>query len=80
MKTIARISLILLGAARAFSQGCTMCYTAAAQQSEQGKHALDIGILMLLIPAIAMFCGLFFLIWRSKDAARVDDYEEAWRR
>ncbi len=91
MKALARFSLFLLlaaaAAAPAYAQGCTMCYTAAAQQSAQGKHALNMGILMLLLPAIGMFCGLFFLVWRSKEAPvtgvmedRVQDYEEAWRR
>ena len=84
MKTIIRASLFLLALASvvpvAHGQGCTMCYTAAAQQSAQGKHALDVGILMLLTPAIGMFCGLFFFVWRSKEkqADRAEVNEEAF--
>ena len=77
MKTIIRASMLLLVLATvvpvAYGQGCTMCYTAAAQQSAQGKHALDVGILMLLIPAIGMFCALFFFVWRSKEPANSVD-------
>src|ERR1035438_1579742 len=72
MRVILRMSFLILLAVASLSplahgQGCTMCYTAAAQQSAQGKHALDVGILMLLMPAIGMFCGLFFFVWRSKE-------------
>ena len=85
MKAILRASFFLLILASAapvvHGQGCTMCYTAAAQQSAAGKHALDVGILMLLTPAIGMFCGLFFFVWRSKEkqslGAAEADHEEA---
>ena len=84
MREVSRALLLLLALASlapvAHSQGCTMCYTAAAQQSAQGKHALDVGILMLLTPAIGMFCGLFFFVWRSKEkqADRAEVNEEAF--
>jgi hypothetical protein len=43
------------------AQGCTMCYTAAAAQSEKGKAALNAGIFWLLTPAIGIFCGVVIL-------------------
>lgn len=40
------------------AQGCTMCYGAAAAQSEKGQAALNAGIFWLLTPAIGIFCGV----------------------
>ena len=54
------LALVLLPGV-AHSQGCTMCYTAAAAQSDKGKAALDTGILMLLTPAVGLFCGVVIL-------------------
>jgi hypothetical protein len=58
---LALVLLVLLTPLFAHSQGCAMCYTAAAAQSDKGKHALDAGILMLLTPAIGLFCGFVVL-------------------
>src|SRR5580658_1117289 len=60
--------LILIGLAPlAQAQGCAMCAATASQASAQGKHALNVGILMLLAPTLAIFCGVFFFVWRSKE-------------
>lgn len=68
MKTVRLIAAVLvLAPLQAAAQGCAMCYTAAAQQSAQGKAALDLGILILLIPAIAIFCGVFLAAYRHRD-------------
>jgi hypothetical protein len=77
--------LVLAGLAPAAQgQSCAMCAATAAQTSAQGKHALNVGILFLLAPTLAIFCGVFFFVWRSKeppnsaqaltltDASRVD--------
>jgi len=48
-------------------QSCAMCAATAAQTSAQGKHALNVGILFLLAPTLAIFCGVFFFVWRSKE-------------
>ena len=82
MKPILRGSLLLLLviaslAPLANAQGCTMCYTAAAQQSAAGKHALDVGILVLLTPALGIFCGVFYFVWRSREAPGPLAVEEA---
>ena len=45
-----------------------MCYTGAAAQSEQGIRALNLGILMLLLPAVAIFAGIFWMAYRNRDA------------
>ena len=68
MKILRILTAVLaLAPLQAAAQGCAMCYTAAAQQSAQGKAALDAGILILLIPAIAIFCGVFLVAYRHRD-------------
>jgi len=48
------------------AQGCAMCYTAASQQKEQAKQALNYGIVALLAPTLLMFGGVFWLANRSR--------------
>ena len=57
----------LLAPATVQAQGCSMCYTAAAAQSEQGKAALNLAILVLLLPAVAIFSGVFWVAYRHRD-------------
>jgi hypothetical protein len=68
MKRLAWFALLMLVALPILghAQGCAMCYTAASQQSEAGKKALDAGILFLLMPALGMFCGVFYFAWRHR--------------
>jgi hypothetical protein len=66
------MALLLLAAVAvltpaAHAQGCAMCAATASQASAQGKHALNVGILILLAPTLAIFCGVFFFVWRSKE-------------
>jgi hypothetical protein len=79
MKRFLLPALVLLAAvflpAAAYGQGCTMCYTAAAAQSAQGKHALDVGILFLLTPALCIFGGVFYVAWRHHEAPPESDWE-----
>jgi ribose/xylose/arabinose/galactoside ABC-type transport system permease subunit len=56
---LAAIALLASGAAWA---QCSMCRTAAAAQS---GHAMDVAIVVLLAPAVVMFCGIFVGIFRS---------------
>jgi hypothetical protein len=65
MKKLLAISLFTLAAPIVgYAQGCAMCYTAAAQQSAAGKHALNVGILFLLMPALSIFCGVVYAAWK----------------
>lgn len=38
---------------------CALCRTAAEQAGAETAHALNLGILMLLIPPVAIFCAIF---------------------
>lgn len=52
------------------AQGCAMCYQNAAASGAQGSAALRHGILVLLLPAISIFLGIFALIYRRRNPAR----------
>ena len=53
-------------APHAAAQGCAMCYQNAASSGAQGRIALRHGILILLLPALSLFLGVFFLIYRRR--------------
>jgi cytosine/uracil/thiamine/allantoin permease len=69
MPSRARNSTLLLAAAlaacacfawpaEALAQ-CALCRTAAEQAGAETANALNLGILMLLIPPVAIFCTIF---------------------
>ena len=60
------IGMLACGSARA---QCIMCRTAAAAQSGGASHAMDRAILILLGPAVVLFCGIFLGIFRSRASA-----------
>ena len=51
-----------------YAQGCAMCYASAAAQSAQGIRALNLGILILLIPTVVIFGGIFLVTYRRRDS------------
>ena len=51
----------------AHAQGCAMCYTSAAASRAGAIQALRSGILILLVPALLMFAGIFVVIYRSRN-------------
>jgi hypothetical protein len=53
--------------AAAYAQGCAMCYTSAAAAKAGALQALRTGILILLVPALVMFAGIFVVIYRSRN-------------
>jgi hypothetical protein len=63
-----------------WSQGCSMCYNSAASAKASAIEALKHGILILLIPPLAMFIGIFALAFRRRNGfnQNVDDTNE-WR-
>ena len=60
----------LLGMARgAWAQGCALCYTSASALGASAERSLDFGILALLSPALILFLGVMFLLYRRATAA-----------
>jgi hypothetical protein len=64
------LALCAMLAPRAAAQGCAMCYQNAAASGAQGQAALRHGILILLVPALSLFAGIFGLIYRRRNVAR----------
>jgi hypothetical protein len=62
-------SAILL-ASHALAQGCAMCYQNAAASGTQGRTTLQQGILILLLPALTVFVGVFVVIYRRRNLTR----------
>lgn len=58
------VGFVLAVAPHALGQGCAMCYQNAASSGAAGRTALRHGILILLLPALSLFLGIFFLIYR----------------
>jgi hypothetical protein len=53
----------------AAAQSCALCYTTASAAGVAGIRALHVGILALLIPALALFLWIFSLVFRSAATA-----------
>ena len=63
-------SLVLLGAGnKLYGQSCAMCYTTVAGGGKSVIHALQGGIIVLLIPPVLLFSGLTILLFRWRTSA-----------
>ena len=63
-------ALIALPVPHVKAQSCAMCYQGAAASGAQGSVALRHGILLLFVPAISLFVGIFALIYHRRNVAR----------
>jgi hypothetical protein len=60
-------AVLLSASSLVYAQGCAMCYTSAAAAKAGAVHALRSGILILLLPVLAMCSGISVVIYRSRD-------------
>ena len=60
---------LLASAHGAFAQNCALCYTSASALGSGAQRSLDVGILALLAPALIMFLGVMFLLYRRAVSA-----------
>ena len=68
MRSLLRLLAVAAAAgAQAWAQ-CPMCRTAAAAQGEAAARAFNAGILILFVPAVGLFCGVFLFAFLRKDA------------
>ena len=65
-------SLMALVGSPVFAQGCVMCKTAAAGSSKDAIRQFNIGILTLLIPAVVLFTAMVSVLYRYRDAFKMD--------
>jgi len=61
------IAALLSYSSLIYAQGCAMCYTSASAAKAGALHALRSGILILLLPVLAMCSGISVVIYRSRD-------------
>lgn len=52
------------------AQSCAMCYQNASAAGVQGREALRHGILILMVPTLTLFLGIFGLIYARRNVAR----------
>jgi hypothetical protein len=48
------VAALLLSAAPAFSQACSMCYSTAKATSKEGQRAISKGVVILLVPPLGI--------------------------
>jgi hypothetical protein len=64
------VGILLLSAAPAFSQSCSMCYSTAKATSAAGQRAISRGVVVLLIPPLGFMTlglGLAFRYGKKRD-------------
>jgi hypothetical protein len=67
-------SFLVLWAAPAFSQGCSMCYSTAKATSKDGQRAISKGVVVLLFPPLGfMTLG----VWAAFRYGKKRDLEQA---
>jgi hypothetical protein len=70
---------VLLAAGQDVSAQCAMCRSALAGSPEAAKLSarINLGVLVLLVPPVAIFCGIFYAVFRQRKSpdksARVDE-------
>jgi len=74
---MAAVALIALAALAlppvAFSQGCSLCYTQAANSGARLIRALRSGIIILIIPPVSMCIGAMVLAYRKRNQFHHND-------
>lgn len=65
---LAGIAMLLMWVTPVYAQGCAMCYTTAAAAKAAAIRALRSGILVLLIPPVLMFIGIFVLAYSRRES------------
>jgi hypothetical protein len=68
--------VLLLTAAPAFSQSCTLCYTQAASAGARMIQALKSGILILIVPPTLGSIGMIFVVYSKRNQVRRTEEQE----
>jgi hypothetical protein len=62
--------IILLTPVPAFAQSCSLCYTQAASSGARMIHALQSGILILVLPPTLGSIGMIFVVYHKRNQVR----------
>ena len=67
--TLLKLTLaVLLSTGTLFAQGCVQCATSAHGAGQQGERALFKGMMFLLVPSLAILCGISVVVYRNRKA------------
>jgi hypothetical protein len=82
VQALIRVLVLAVAQSSLFAQ-CSMCRAAAAAQGPEAAKALNEAILILLLPAVALFCGAFVLAVRGnrssdRDKSRREGAPGSW--
>lgn len=73
-KRLIYVAVALLAAASgAVAQGCSMCYASAAQEDARAQQALNLGIIVLIIPPVLLFAGVMVTAFRRREESYGQD-------
>jgi len=70
LRGVTLVVALLLSAAPAFSQGCSMCYSTAKATSKEGQRAISKGVVVLLLPPLGVMTigiALAFRYGKKRD-------------
>jgi integral membrane sensor domain MASE1 len=67
LETLLIALALLVATSPAFAQGCSMCYASAAAQQAEAQRALNLGIIVLIIPPVLLFAGVMVTAFRRRD-------------
>jgi hypothetical protein len=70
LRAASLVAALLLSAAPAFSQACSMCYSTAKATSKEGQHAISKGVVVLLLPPLGVMTlgiALAFRYGKKRD-------------
>jgi hypothetical protein len=70
MRSALKLVMLPLAACGPLGAQCAMCYRNAAAQSAQGIQAMNLGILALLIPLVAVAGGICWATYRADRDSR----------
>ncbi len=68
------VAALLLSAAPAFSQACSMCYSTAKATSKEGQRAISRGVVILLVPPVGFMTigiALAFRYGKKRDLEQI---------
>jgi len=72
--------ILLLTAVPAFCQSCSLCYTQAASSGARMIAALQIGIVILVIPPTLGSIGMIYIVYQKRnEVRRADDASDSER-
>jgi hypothetical protein len=72
VRALAAMTVALLLPVFSFAQNCALCYTQAAGSGSRMIHALKSGILILMIPPMAICIGLTVMAYRKRNQFNED--------